>query len=184
MSKFNLTKEQLIELYIHKCMGTREIATLQSVTRSAVLWRLRKWNIPIRGFYHPLVIKQRTAKIFNYSGLKRDKSPRWKGGKYKSNKGYIMILKPNHNGRKRRYVYEHILIWEEAHKKQLPKGWIIHHLNGIKDDNQIKNLEAMPPSEHPKVLEVFQKRIQILEKEIKSWQTKYLTLKKLLSLKE
>jgi len=184
MSKFSLTKKELINLYLNKNMSTREIAMTAGVTRSAILWRLKKWEIPVRGFYDPLVVKQRTAKIFNYSGLKRDKSPRWKGGKYKSKKGYIMILKPNYNGRKRRYVHEHTLIWEEINKKQLPNGWIIHHLNGVKDDNRPENLKAMSSSEHPKIFEIYQKRVQMLEKEIKSWEMKYLTLKKSLNLKE
>ena len=60
-------------------------------------------------------------------------------------------------------ILEHIWIWEEAHGKPLPKGWIIHHLNGIKDDNRPKNLMALPNKKHYLVLQAKAKRIQELE---------------------
>lgn len=42
---------------------------------------------------------------------------------------------------------EHRYIWEQINGKIL-KGWIIHHLNGLKGDNRIENLVAMPRSDH------------------------------------
>lgn len=88
----------------------------------------------------------------------------WKGGKHKTPLGYIQINMPEHhrastNG----YVFEHILIWEQTHQKPLPKGWIIHHLNGIRDDNRPQNLVAMPNNKHYLLLQAKAKRIQELE---------------------
>lgn len=60
-------------------------------------------------------------------------------------------------------VYEHIVVWEEAHGKPVPKGWIIHHLNGVRDDNLITNLVAMPDKKHRTLLQAKAKRIQELE---------------------
>lgn len=93
-----------------------------------------------------------------------NKNPAWKGGKVMSNEGYILIHTPahpraNHSG----YVREHILIWERTHEKPLPKGCIVHHLNGIKNDNRPQNLTAFPNRKHYLVLEAKAKRIQELE---------------------
>ena len=87
-----------------------------------------------------------------------------KGGRYKHDSGYILIKFPSHpRAYKSGYVFEHILVWEETHGKPLPKRWIIHHLNGIKDDNQIVNLVALPNKKHYLILQAKAKRIQELE---------------------
>lgn len=78
--------------------------------------------------------------------------------------GYIMVR--DENGKKNGgwgYICEHQLVWERAHNKKLPKGWHIHHLNGIKTDNRIINLVALPSFKHYLVLAEKAKRIQELE---------------------
>lgn len=42
---------------------------------------------------------------------------------------------------------EHILIWENANGK-IPKGMIIHHINGNKKDNRLQNLRLVNFNEH------------------------------------
>ncbi len=92
-----------------------------------------------------------------------DKNPLWKGGRYHTC-GYVIAYSPSHQrANENGYVYEHILIWEKWNNKFLPKGWVIHHLNGIKDDNRITNLQALPNKKHSFILEVKSKRIQELE---------------------
>ena len=44
-------------------------------------------------------------------------------------------------------IAEHKAIWE-AHYGKVPKGCLIHHKNGIKDDNRIDNLELMTFIQH------------------------------------
>ncbi len=91
-------------------------------------------------------------------------NPNWKGGRHKTAGGYIVVYKPEHpRASKAGYVLEHIVIWEEIHGTPLPKGWIIHHLNGIKADNQPVNLQALPNKKHYLLLQAKAKRIQELE---------------------
>lgn len=93
-------------------------------------------------------------------------SPAWVNGRT-IQYGYILIYVPDHPRAVRGYVREHQLVWEQANKKPLPKGYIIHHLNGIRSDNRICNLVALPTREHHYVLAAKAKRIQELEATLK-----------------
>lgn len=84
--------------------------------------------------------------------------------------GYIEIKMPTHpKAKSNGFVAEHILIWEKVHNRPLPVGWVIHHLNGIKNDNRPRNLEGMPKGEHHSKLldQSLKKRIRELEVEVK-----------------
>lgn len=71
----------------------------------------------------------------------REKSPVWKGGRTKTKHGYILILKHEHPFNVRGYVLEHRLKMEEKIDRYLEKWEVVHHINGIKDDNKIENLQ-------------------------------------------
>jgi hypothetical protein len=77
-----------------------------------------------------------------------DKHPLWKGGRIQRG-GYIFLLLPEHpasdaNG----YVLEHRVFMEQFLGRFLTTEETVHHKNGIKDDNRIKNLELWA-SNHP-----------------------------------
>lgn len=44
----------------------------------------------------------------------------------------------------------HIVIWELHYNKTLPKGYVIHHINGDILDNRIQNLQCISRSAHSK----------------------------------
>ena len=59
-------------------------------------------------------------------------------------------------------------IWQEAHG-EIPKGWLIHSLNGDKGDIRLENLAAVPryPAHQGQVTAPYVIRIQSLERELK-----------------
>lgn len=89
-----------------------------------------------------------------------EKNIRWRGGRWKTRQGYTRI-----SIGKGQSVREHRLVWEQAHNKKLPKGWLVHHLNGIRDDNRLENLMAMSRKDHPQhtYIKALQARIRELE---------------------
>jgi len=97
-----------------------------------------------------------------------DKNPNWRGGKTRSN-GYVYLRVGSTEERHHAYRGEHIVVWEEAKGKPLPKGWVIHHFNGIKDDNRIENLVAMSRKRHGSRLafKPYEQRIKKLEAQLR-----------------
>jgi len=95
--------------------------------------------------------EQRKIKIGKTLKRKYEKGimkPFWLGkgkGHYKS-RGYRFI---NLNGR---FIQEHHLIWLKVNQlHRLPKGCVIHHINGIRDDNRVENLQLMTNDFHTKL---------------------------------
>ena len=84
-------------------------------------------------------------------GMYREKSSHWKGGRFRLD-GYIYILKPNHSfATKQGYVLKHRLVMEKHIGRYLTSIEVVHHINGIKDDNRIENLKLFSnESEHQK----------------------------------
>jgi len=59
-------------------------------------------------------------------------------------------------------------VWQEAHGK-IPKGWLIHALNGTKGDYRLENLAAVPrhPEHQGQITAPYVNRIRKLERELK-----------------
>ena len=77
-----------------------------------------------------------------------DKNPNWRGGRTKHSKGYIYIKAPGHPRENNGYVLEHVIVAEIKIGRPLFNFEIVHHMNGIRDDNRQENIEIMTRSEH------------------------------------
>lgn len=72
-------------------------------------------------------------------------SPAWRGGR-QTIRGYVRVYAPDHHSLQhrrhgRRYVLEHRLVMEQHLGRPLGPEERVHHINGVKDDNRIENLE-------------------------------------------
>lgn len=138
-----IDKETLRRLYVEDKLTIKLVALSMGVSSATIHRNLRllgivRSNSEARRLSHP-------PRIVFYLARKMPDHPRANG---------------------RGYVKEHVLVWEEAHRQELPDGWVIHHLNGIKNDNRPENLSAMPNGNHCSGLlnAELRRRIRELEK--------------------
>ena len=77
------------------------------------------------------------------------KRPRnWRGGRTMIGE-YVYLGSPNHpNKNSGGYVAEHRLVMEKKIGRYLTSNEEVHHINGIKDDNRIENLELVIKERH------------------------------------
>jgi len=107
---------------------------------------------------------------------------KWKGGKRRTTEGYIQVWLSKHDfffpmTQKSQlrypggYVTEHRLIMAKHLGRCLHSWEIVHHRNGIKDDNRLENLQLFDDIRHKQItfmkaeIHQLQKRVTLLEAE-------------------
>jgi predicted HTH domain antitoxin len=142
--KLKMTKEEfkklLINLYSEEKMSINEISEKFNTTPTVVRRRLIEFDIPLRGH-------KASAKL--YSG---EKNHLWNGGRRRHNEGYVQIKMPEHpNADGCGYIYEHRHVMEKHLGRFLERHEHVHHINEIKDDNRLENLQVLTNSEHARL---------------------------------
>src|SRR5690625_2869705 len=97
----------------------------------------------------PVCSKERTVAYSKKGDIirkcKECSQPKTIGKKLIDANGYVRVQ--THDG----WMYEHRLVWEKHHNKKIPKGFAIHHLNEVKTDNRIENLQMLDKRSHDSV---------------------------------
>jgi len=153
---------QAKELYLVKQYPLSKVCKELGISFTTIKRLFNDNGIPVRSIGESVKLSYLQNKTMGFP--KGKKHPRYNGYRTYEVGGYIRVYNPAHyrsgvNG----YVFEHILVWEDTHNKRLPNNWVIHHLNGIKNDNRPANLVAMPDRKHRRLLSEKAKRIQSLE---------------------
>ena len=145
-------KNEMVSLYENEKYSIQDIADKFSVNRETIRYHLLKRKVEMRttGFSTERAKNKQRGKNHH----------NWKGGRYKHATGYYLKLLPEHPNSKRGYISEHRYVMEKFLKENDPehialdkngflkKNWVVHHKNGVKHDNSIKNLEPLPRNKH------------------------------------
>ncbi len=108
------------------------------------------------GYLIPVLMKNGRFGRFKFGHQNRGENyGNYKG--YTTSNGYIYDHRPNHPfHNSSNYVADHRLVYEHYLKIlfdediYIPPNYDVHHINGIKDDNRLINLELMTISDHLK----------------------------------
>ena len=153
-------KERIDYLYTKEMLSIRNIATILNRAKLTVHNHLRKRGLCRSvGEASTMALELRRKTMPSRYEIRGELHPQWKGGRIKRKDGYILApayghpkAHPNNN----KYL-EHRLVMEKYLGRYLEPTEIVHHLNGIRDDNRIENLSLMSSKKthgriHPNVV--------------------------------
>jgi HNH endonuclease len=62
--------------------------------------------------------------------------------------GYVWVKVENHPAFGTRWVREHHLVWWDHTGERVPEGYVVHHLDEDRENNELTNLELLTEGEH------------------------------------
>lgn len=158
------SREELQELYEVRHLSTAEIGPTYGVSSGTIRNALISFGIPRRG-----------------TGAAGFRNRNWKGGRQKARHGYIRVwvdksspLFPmcDHHGT----MFEHRLVMAQHLGRCLEPDEVVHHINGVKSDNSLENLELVSSRKEHLPSMRMQQKIKELEKQVRllKWQIRHL----------
>jgi hypothetical protein len=117
-------EREIFDLYVYGFQGV-ELAKIYGCGVATISRVVHRQNCPFKGHFG----------VHNKNN----------GGIY-YDRGYKRLMIPGRKG-----IREHRLIMENKIGRKLHRWEFVHHINGIRNDNRIENLQIMTPSEHTKL---------------------------------
>ena len=144
-----LDKKELCRLYFEEQKSMVEIGKQLGVDSGTICRFFQKNNIKARPRWH----KSKSERLKLSLEISKRQNGNFNGvrGHTKIVNGYVQVYYPKHPYNSCGYVCEHRLVVENHIGRYLRKDEVVHHINGIKDDNRIENLQIMTNSEHMKL---------------------------------
>jgi hypothetical protein len=127
--------------------------------------------------FHPHFIAERKRQCYSASksgnknpmwGIEPEQHPRFIGEVADGN-GYIMVLKPDwFTGRPgSKHVFKHtVVMCENLGITELPRGFVVHHINHDRTDNTIDNLALMSVNAHSRIHSLEAQRLAEMRREL------------------
>lgn len=161
-----ILKKTIDELYHQDKLTMEEVGEKLNFTLGQTRIRMVQWNIPIRNKSEVTKLRH---KLHPQPYLCGKDSCHWQGGRVRRPDGYIYIYQPNHPNSTMHgnYVLEHRLVMEKKIGRYLERWEIVHHINGMKDDNRAENLELLPRNIDNFAMDKLLQENNRLKKEIK-----------------
>ena len=156
VKKLDLPSVLIERFYIDGKLSISETAYRLNVSPTLIRHIMVETGIPRRNTSEATLLAHKQGKFAHRKGIGElgSANPHWKGGRSKTNRGYIRVyLYPSdpfypmadlhtHN------VLEHRLIIAQHLGRCLYPYEQVHHINGIKDDNRFENLELIADNAH------------------------------------
>lgn len=163
-----ISKNILIDEYLTKEKPMHQIAKEHHLAVGTIYNYIKKYGIESRNFYTAEAkrkmseankgnaykkgfhVSEETKKKMSQSKSGIFKNPSEFGGHIKKRSdGYNTVYCPQHpKCTKDGYVMEHVLIMEKHIGRHLEKDEVVHHINHIRNDNRLENLQLMTFKEH------------------------------------
>ena len=166
-------KKEIEILYFDMSLSLSEVGRKLGINATTVLNRMKKFNLKVRSKKEAIRLKVLHNKWPALLG--GEKSLGWKGGKFKTSQGYILLnaahlsfderdkFRSMFQGRNHNYILEHRFFMAKHINRPLLKAEMVHHLNGIQDDNRMENLLLLDGRKHRDIIPALQRRIRFLE---------------------
>ncbi len=145
-----------LELYLDG-NSIPEVSEKTGIPKSTIRFRLKKDGV-LRSRSDSIRLASKKGRMSSNKGIKRIFTPEWKEnirqgklrhgelsakGVSRKPSGYLEITRGDNKGKS-----QHVVIMEEHLGRRINRSEVVHHINGVKDDNRIENLQVMSASDH------------------------------------
>lgn len=153
-------REELYRLYVLENMTMKQISESLGISVGKIYKLIHLYNFQINDRPRkPYSAEIRRRMSERRKGVKLNEETKRKiseshkkhsiGHSKRRDDGYIAIYFPDHpKSNKDGYIMEHHLVMEKHIGRFIADGEVVHHINKIRDDNRIENLQLMTFGEH------------------------------------